>query len=560
MNAILVMDAPPRMIPSEAILQKAIGESIVCVKNSRLHARIFELCCCKLQGCSGHLRIESIMARRSKAKPTRTKPFVTPAPLGGRFAPLNDAEVSQIVQAAMDILARTGIADAPPDFAKRMVDAGALQREDGRICFPTGLVQDAVSRAAQKVNLPGFVEEFGLTIGGGNVHIGTGGAATEVLDSTTRDFRGALLHDLYDLMRLVGVLPNIHYGLRPVIARDMVDPFLLDLNTGFACLKACPKPIGISFDSADHLDPVLGMFDMALGDEGAFRSHPFCFAVIVHAVSPLRFAPEGVEIMQRAMTRGMPLQICTAAQAGATSPVTLAGALAQGLAETLAGLMVVDTIEPGYPCIFAFMPFISDLRTGAMTGGSGEAAVAAAAASQLLLHLGIPSTASAGMTDAKTPDAQAGYEKGYTVALAAQAGADMINLSVGMLGSIMAASREALVIDDDMCGAILRSVRGVDVNAGAIDLDRIEAVATGEGHYLGEAQTLALMKSEYAYPSLGNRQSISDWRDAGSPTVWDSAVERVSELLRPEPTHLSRDKEAQIRAAFDIRLPEGSST
>ncbi len=497
------------------------------------------------------------MVRRCRAKSSASAQIAAPAPMGGRFAPLNDAGVNRIVKAAMDILARTGIAECPEALATQMVAAGATRREDGRICFPQAMVETAIARAAGRVSLPGFVEDMGLTIGSGQVHIGTGGAATEVLDSATGAFRGAQLSDLYDLMRLVGALPNIHYGLRPVIARDMDAPFLLDMNTGFACLKACAKPIGISFDSAAHLDPVVSMFDMALGLERGFRKQPFCFGVIVHAVSPLRYAAEGVEIMQRAMAHRMPLQICTAAQAGATSPVTLAGALAQGLAETLAGLMVVDTLEPGYPCIFAFMPFISDLRTGAMTGGSGEAAVAAAAAAQLLLHLGLPSTASAGMTDAKTPDAQAGYEKGYTVALAAQAGADMINLSVGMLGSIMAASCEALVIDDDMCGAILRSVRGVEMTDTAIDLDRIEAVATGEGHYLGEAQTLELMKTEYTYPSLGNRQSIADWKDAGSRTIWDVAVDRSAEMLTQHPTHLPKDREAAIRAAFDIRLPEG---
>ena len=96
----------------------------------------------------------------------------------------------------------------------------------------------------------------------------------------------------------------------------------------------------------------------------------------------------------------------------------------QGLAESLAGLMLVDASSPGYPCIFALMPFISDLRTGAMTGGGGEAAMANAAAAQVLAHLGLPSTVSA-----------------------------------GMLGTIMVASPEMLVIDNDMCGAILRSVR-----------------------------------------------------------------------------------------------------
>ncbi len=503
------------------------------------------------------------MARRSlrqqkKNGPDTVAARVTPPPLGGRFKPLDDRTRDEIVQAAFDILARIGIGECPNDLAHEMVAQGATRRADGRVCFPQSMVETAIARAAQRVNLPGFVEDLGLTIGGGQVHIGTGGAATEIYDSATRSFRGAQLADLYDLMQLVGRLENVHYGLRPVIARDMTQPFALDLNTGFACLKACPKPIGISFDAADHIAPVVSMFDMALGQADGFRKKPFCFGVIVHAVSPLRFAPEGVEIMRQAMKHRMPLQICTAAQAGATSPVTLSGALAQGLAETLAGLMIVDMLEPGYPCIFAFMPFISDLRTGAMTGGSGEAAVASAAAAQLLLHLGLPSTASAGMTDAKTPDAQAGYEKGYTVALAAQAGADMINLSVGMLGSIMAASREALVIDDDMCGAIMRSVRGVEGHAGGIDLDRIEDVATGAGHYLGEPQTLALMKTEYTYPTLGNRQSISDWQDAGARTIWDVAVARVPDLLAAPPDHLPPDREAAIRAAFDIHLPQGT--
>jgi len=161
-------------------------------------------------------------------------------------------------------------------------------------------------------------------------------------------------------------------------------------------------------------------------------------------------------------------------------PNGLGAQLPGRLVVRLAGLMVVDALSSGHPCIFAFMPFISDLRTGAMSGGGGEAAVASAAAAQLLRHLELPSTACAGMTDSKIADSQAGYEKGYTVALAAQAGADMINLSVGMLGSIMVASPEALVVDDEMCGAILRSVRGVDVRPELLDLEAVERVVTGD--------------------------------------------------------------------------------
>lgn len=496
------------------------------------------------------------MVRRARVFQESTDTRVTPPPKGGRFQPLGPRRLAQITEAAIAILERTGMADCPADVVDLAISAGARQRADGRLCFPKPMVDDIIARAMRRVNLPGFVEDFGLTIGSGNVHIGTGGAAVDVPDAAG-SFREARLTDLYQLMQIVSRADNIHYGVRPIVARDMPTPWDLDANTAFACLKACPKPIGISFDSADHVHRIARLFDIALGQEGAFRKQPFCMGVIVHAVSPLRFAPEGIEIMKAAIAAGMPLQICTAAQAGATSPVTLAGALAQGLAESLAGLIIANVLQPGFPTILAFMPFISDLRTGAMTGGSGEAAIANAAAAQLLLNLDLPSTVSAGMTDSKVPDAQAGYEKGYTVALAAQAGADMINLSVGMLGSLMVASPEALVIDDDMCGAILRSVRGVELADDALDLDMIEAVACGPGHFLGEAQTLARMKSEYVYPSLADRQSVQDWQDAGRPSLVDRARTRVAELTADPPEHLPKDREAAIRAAFDIKLAEG---
>lgn len=476
-------------------------------------------------------------------------------PLGGRFQPLNKEDLESIIDAAFEILERIGLAGAPDDIGQLAVEKGATRRSDERLVFSRSLVEDVLCRASKTVELPGFRTDRGIVVGGGRVHIGTGGAAVQVLDGSDQTFRESRLQDMFELMRVVDACENIHYSLRPVVARDMPNPFELDVNTAFAAMKATSKPIGTSFFAAEHVAPIVGMFLHALGAEDAFRNQPFCFASVCHVVPPLTLAEEACGVMQECVRLGMPLQLCSAAQAGATSPASLAGALAQGLAESLAGLVLVNMMQPGFPCILAFMPFISDLRTGAMTGGSGEAAVANAAAAQLLLHLGLPSTVSAGMTDAKLADAQAGYEKGYTIALASQAGADMINLSVGMLGSIMTASKEALVIDDDMCGAILRSVRGINVFEGAIDLDMIERVVTGEGHFLGTAQTLDLMTREFVYPSLGDRQSVSDWQESGALTIWDRAITRVAEIEdQPIPEHLPADKEAEIRASLPIHL------
>lgn len=359
------------------------------------------------------------------------------------------------------------------------------------------------------------------------------------------------------MFRVLDESPNIHYGLRPLVARDIEDLTELDLTTAFVAAAATAKPTGVSFTSSATVDPVVDLFDLALGADGAFARQPFSMAVVVHVVPPLRFSVEGCEIMERAIERGMIIQTCSAGQAGATSPASLAGSLAQGLAEILAGVVLADSIRPGHPCIHAFMPFVSDLRSGSMTGGSGEAAVTSAAAAQLLRSLELPHAVSAGITESKTADNQAGYEKGYTVSLAAQAGADMVQLAVGMLGSIMVASPESLVIDDDMCGAILRSVRGVEVDPAYLDVALTEAVVTGDGHYLGEAQTLELMRSEYVYPSLGDRASVDEWVAAGEPSLWDRAHQRVTDIMASgRPGHLSLAAERAIRDRFPIQFPE----
>ena len=479
-------------------------------------------------------------------------------PVGGRLRPCTASELGAISEAAFGILQRTGMSGLPSDLVSPLTELGARFRDDGRVCFSRTMVEAALERAPRVVDLAGFTEEHDFQVGGKGVHIGTGGAAVQVLDAKTGAYRDSALADLYAMMRVLDAAPNIDYGIRPLIARDMKTPFELDVNTAFACIKGTSKPIGISFSDPSHVVPIVQMLDTALGGEDRHRSRPFCMAVVVHAVPPLAFAAEGVGVLAQAVRAGMVPQICSAGQAGATSPVTLAGALAQGLAECLAGLVLVDFFKPGAPCIYALMPFISDLRTGAMAGGGGEGAIANAAAAQLLAHVGLPSTVSAGMTDAKVADAQAGYEKGYTVAQAALAGADMINLSAGMLGSIMVASPEALMIDNDMCGAILRSTAGFEVSSTTLDLDEIERVVTGDGHYLGEPSTLARMKSDYVYPTLGDRKSVDDWLSDGGRSIWDRACAATEEILRADPPqHLPRAAEAEIRAHFPIRLPEG---
>ena len=139
-----------------------------------------------------------------------------------------------------------------------------------------------------------------------------------------------------------------------------------------------------------------------------------------------------------------------------------------------------------------------------------------------------PSGVAAGMADSKMPDNQAGHEKGVTVTLAAQAGANLIYESAGMLASLLACSFEAIVIDNDMLGAINRTLRGIEINKDTLSVETINEVVHGPSHFLGQDQTLSMMQSEYVYPEVGDRLSPDDWHDAGATSVDERARQAVS--------------------------------
>ena len=125
-----------------------------------------------------------------------------------------------------------------------------------------------------------------------------------------------------------------------------------------------------------------------------------------------------------------------------------------------------------------------------------------------------------------------------------------------MLASLLACSPEQLVIDNDMMGAINRTVRGIEVDEGTLSADVIAEVIAGPGHFLGSAQTLALMQTEYVYPIIGDRDSPDNWTDAGGLSALQVAHRRAREVLAEHyPDHVGADVDARIRETFPIRLP-----
>ncbi len=270
----------------------------------------------------------------------------------------------------------------------------------------------------------------------------------------------------------------------------------------------------------------------------------------------MKFAEDASACLEAAVRGGMPVLLLSAGQAGATSPATLACCVVQAVAEVLAGLVYVNAVKEGAPAMFGTWPFVSDLRTGAMSGGSGEQAILMAACGQMAQYYNLPSGIAAGMTDSKVPDAQSGYEKGYTVSLAAHSGANLIYESAGMHASLLGCCLESYVIDNDMLGAINRTVRGVEVNDETLSIEPIRDVCLeGPGHYLGHEQTLNRMQKDYLYPTIGDRENINNWIDQGSTDAVQRAHLKVQEILNNHyPENWDEETDRKIREQFPVRL------
>ena len=494
--------------------------------------------------------------RRARHAQRAAAPVIDPCPpgqIGGTFKPLTDPEIAQIYDTALRLLETLGMGEVPDRLARDLRAAGAQPGPDDRLLFPRTVVEQAIQSAPKQFTFHGRDPARSIEVGGDRVYFGTGGAAVQTLDIETGLYRPSTLTDLHDFTRLQDTLPNVSWFTRCCVATDVPDNFDLDVNTAYALVRNTTKPIATSFTLAEHVAPIVEMLDIVAGGPGAFAARPFLKAHISPVISPLRYGEDAVDVVYDCIVHNIPMSCITAAQAGATAPATLAGFLAQSLAETLASLVMVNTIKPGFPMVFSNWPFIVDLRTGSFAGGSGETAILNAASAQISNWLGLPSGVAASMTDAKAIDAQYGAEKGITSLAAALAGGNLIYESSGMTASLLGASFEGFVLDNEMHAHTYRALRGIEVTEENLGFEAICQSVLGDGHFLGSAHTYDAMERDYYYPELADRSEPRTWADEGASDAWATARSRAKEILDTHhPQYLTPEQDAEIRARFRI--------
>ena len=474
---------------------------------------------------------------------------------GGTYKPLSEAGMAKIHASALEALEVIGLSNAPSSGVEILTGAGAILGDDGRIRFPRALVEDMLAVAARNITLHARDTRHDLHLSGTNVHFGTAGAAVHIVDPITLDYRDSTAQDLYDAARLVDNLDNIHFYQRTMVCRDVIDNVDMDLNTLYACLAGTKKHVGTSFFDPDAVAPAFDILHQVAGGEDKWLERPFVSNSNCFVVPPMKFAEESCRVMEDCIRRGMPMLLLSAGQAGATAPAPIALAIVQAMAECLAGVVYVNAIKKGAPAIFGTWPFVSDLRTGAMSGGSAEQALLTAGCAQMHRFYDLPGGAASGISDSKLPDMQAGWEQGITNTLAGLAGLNMCYEAVGMHASLLGFCMESLILGDDLLGQAMRCVRGIEVTEDSTSIEAMKEVCLGgPGHYLGSDQTLKLMQTEYIYPKVANRMSPKEWNEAGKPVLLDKAIERKNEILSRAGNVIDPQIDAAIRAKYNIHF------
>lgn len=463
------------------------------------------------------------------------------------YRPLTPKSLAQIDQAGRQILERVGIRVLSPDYLERLGEAGAdIDREKGIARFGGSCLDRNLRPAPSKFTLFSRDGNNDLRLGEGNVYFGNGGRAFRILDWGTRGYRRTMLRDVAHTATLVHHLEHLRFYIVACQAHD-VGPEHYHRNDFYYSLNHTTKHVMGGVGSCEGAEQVWKLASLIAGGEDRLREKPFV-SVITNPISPLTLDFETLRIIEFCVGRGIPVTCASAPIAGATAPVTLAGTLALMHAEALAGVAISQIFSPGAKALYGAVPTAMDLRTAVLTMGSVEMGMMNAAAVQLAKHYRLPIYASAGLTEAKRPDIQAGVEKHFSCLTVAMTGADFIHLAAGMIDSANSITYEQYVIDNEIIGMTHRILRGIRVDSSTLGVEVIEKVGPG-GNFITEDHTVDHMMKELYYPRIAVRCNFDVWEEKGRPSMMSRSHEIAQQILDEnrdgllDPAQVARIKE-----------------
>jgi trimethylamine--corrinoid protein Co-methyltransferase len=451
----------------------------------------------------------------------------------------------------MEVLARVGVRFEEDAALKVLHEAGAHVDPRTHVArFSASLVEEALRKCPKRVLLCGRNKKYDVTLGDGKVYFTAGANALHVHDLETGIRRPPTSEDCAQLTIIADALDYVHAILPAVIPQD-VPQAIADRVKCKISYENCEKHYLTDVYGIDSAEDLIQMAAAVSGGPDELRKRP-TISINPSVTSPLTWGTDSTQPLFESAKHGVPVVLDCMPNAGATSPITLAGSVVQQNAESLSFIILAQLISPGTPTIPYTSPGITNMRTGGVVYGAIEVAMQCAAMAQIYSHYGIPYIATVGLTDSKIHDEQTAYERSISILLTALAGPSMISTQAGNLNFLTDASYEQTIVDDEILGMISRGISGMRVDEETLAVDVIAKVGPG-GHYLGQKHTKDLFLREHYLPKLADRDSRNKWEKDGSKDIVRRAKERAKEILR---SHRPTPLEDDVRKKLDTIIEE----
>ncbi len=464
------------------------------------------------------------------------------------FNVLSPAQCEEILLAAREILTRTGVT-VYDEEARDIMKAAGCWVDGINVRIPAYVVERALASTPDRVTLCNSrTGSRDVHLEGHNAYFGSGSDTPFTIDPYTNKRVPATKESVGRACKVLDAMPNIDFVMSLGIVQDVPVP-ISDRHQFQVEVLNTSKPIVITAHDIYGYADIIEMCEVIAGGEEELRRHPF-MTLYAEPISPLQHAWEAATKLVLAARKGLPVVYTPCVMAGGSVPATLAGVLAQGIAESLSGCVINQTTREGSPFIMGGVFTIMDMTHMLFSYGSPEFDILMAALADMAHYMKLPMFGTAGCSDSCLCDEQAGIESAISCAMTSLSGPNL-NHDVGFIEYGSTSSLEFLVINNDIIGMARRLTRGIQIDDETLALDLINDVGPG-GSFLAEAHTKKHFKSETFYPSLIERKNYDKWVADGKKSLFDKANERVRDIIENyEPEPLSKDIQGKLQDIVD---------
>ncbi|SHF10566.1 trimethylamine methyltransferase family protein [Lactonifactor longoviformis] len=444
-----------------------------------------------------------------------------------QFQVLNEIQCIKMADAAFHILEHTGCC-MKNERAREILKAHGCSVEGERVKIPETLVHKCLKTIPREIAIYDREGNPAMVLGShtGNSYFVPGMCNFYRIDVETGERRPAVKKDTFDTGLLVEALPNIDMACGLTLISDC-EPELAAAYEARELLEATAKPVLLMTTNLLEIETTYRLCCEVAGGEENFRKKPFAVAG-ASATSPLTHNAENVETLLFMFEKGIPTPYIAAPMTGATAPVTLAGAVALGIADNLVGMVLSQLVNPGCPLMGSCFIDMMDMQTTSFAMTAPELSLGGAASADIYRYLGIPCVCHMGMTDSCVFDQQAAMDVTAQLYTAMLSGANL-NFFSGFLETAMSGSLEVLYFANDLVEYLNHIIGGMEISEETLALDVIDEVGP-EGNFLSEEHTLEHYQENWKPGTLA-RQNWASFTENGSKDYKERANEAVKKIL-----------------------------